>query len=395
MNIPELQLNGLTPQQFLDEYWQKKPCLIRQGLAGLDFPLSPNELAGLACDPEVPSRILTEVGGELGWSLEHGPFDEARFPELPEQGWTLLVSDLEKHVPVTQALIEPFRFIPDWRIDDLMISYAVEGGSVGPHWDDYDVFLVQVAGSREWQIDTSSYDEEDLLPNPDLKILSQFTAEASWLLQPGDILYLPPRVAHHGIARDNDCMTCSVGFRAPAWSDMLTGLVEDISQAQDPDSRYTDPGLRAADVAGQIRTEELNEVRSHLHQLLTLDDTALAHWFGRYITEPSMDWIEESEAISPDAFSAVLREPVILERSTATRLAWSHDPAQISFFADGQHYPLPGELKSLVVLLCTRHSIKAGELLSAIDDNDAGFMLLYNLFQRGILQQQQDHDPDY
>jgi 50S ribosomal protein L16 3-hydroxylase len=395
MHIPELQLNGLTPQQFLDEYWQKKPCLIRQGLGAFAFPLSPNELAGLACDPDVPSRILTEVGGEIGWSLEHGPFDESRFAELPEQGWTLLVSDLEKHVPVTQALIEPFRFIPDWRIDDLMISYAVEGGSVGPHWDDYDVFLVQVAGTREWQIDTSSYCDEDLLPNPDLKILSRFNAETSWLLQPGDILYLPPRVAHHGIARDNDCMTCSVGFRAPAWSDMLTNLVEDISQTQDSDNRYTDPGLRAADVAGQIRTEELNEVRNHLHQLLTLDDTALAHWFGRYITEPSMDWIEESEEIATDTFRTMLSGAMILERSTATRLAWTDDPEGISFFADGQHYSLPGELKQLAVLLCTRHSFDANELLNATHDNHVGFMLLHDLFQRGILQLQQDHDPGF
>jgi ribosomal protein L16 Arg81 hydroxylase len=176
---------------------------------------------------------------------------------------------------------------------------------------------------------------------------------------------------------------------------MLTNLVEDISQTQDSDNRYTDPGLRAADVAGQIRTEELNEVRNHLHQLLTLDDTALAHWFGRYITEPSMDWIEESEEIATDTFRTMLSGAMILERSTATRLAWTDDPEGISFFADGQHYSLPGELKQLAVLLCTRHSFDANELLNATHDNHVGFMLLHDLFQRGILQLQQDHDPGF
>ena len=179
-----------------------------------------------------------ERGGRTPWELRRGPFTEEDFLELPETHWTLLVSDVEKQAPDMAALIEPFRFVPDWRIDDLMISYAPEHGTVGPHVDDYDVFLLQALGQRRWQISTQPVDPDNFLPDTELRIMDEFEPVQDWVLEPGDLLYLPPKVAHHGVAL-GPCMTCSIGFRAPLHSDMVGRyvdfLMEDVTGFTDAD----------------------------------------------------------------------------------------------------------------------------------------------------------------
>jgi len=193
-------LGGLTPERFLAEYWQKRPLLVRQAIPGFKSPLSADELAGLACEPEVESRLILEKGGSRPWQLEHGPFEEERFATLPESHWTLLVQRVNHWVPAVADLLDHFAFLPSWRLDDIMISYAADQGSVGPHTDQYDVFLLQGAGRRRWQIDASVTDESPLLDHPDLRILAQFHATDEWVLEPGDLLYLPPGLAHYGVA---------------------------------------------------------------------------------------------------------------------------------------------------------------------------------------------------
>lgn len=210
-------LGGLSAAQFLREYWQKQPLLIRKAMPHWRDPLSPEELAGLACEPGVEARLVLQRAGVGPWSVRHGPFSEADFLTLPETHWTLLVQDAEKQAPALLGdFLEPFRFIPDWRCDDLMISYAPTDGSVGPHWDQYDVFLLQGKGRRRWQISTQPLQPDNLLPDTELRILCDFTPEQEWLLEPGDMLYLPPRVAHHGVAVE-PCLTYSIGWRAPAY----------------------------------------------------------------------------------------------------------------------------------------------------------------------------------
>jgi 50S ribosomal protein L16 3-hydroxylase len=173
---------------FLRETWQQKPLLIRNPWAAWANPLEPDELAGLACEAEVESRLVT--GGEGLWAVEHGPFDEKRFGALGKSPWTLLVQAVDHHVPKVAALLAPFRFVPNWRIDDVMVSYATDGGGVGPHYDQYDVFLIQGAGQRRWRVGQNCDGGSALLPHEDLRLLAAFEATDEWVLEPGDILYV-------------------------------------------------------------------------------------------------------------------------------------------------------------------------------------------------------------
>ena len=222
MNNSLALLNQLTPSEFLAEYWQKKPLLIRQAIPNFQGLLTPNELAGLACEEEAQSRIVQNIDDT--WHLTHGPFDEDTLTSLPEKDWTLLVQYVNHHLPEVAELLSQFNFIPHARLDDLMISYAPTGGSVGPHIDSYDVFLLQGSGKRRWKINAQP--DLTLVEDVPLRILKQFTAEQEWVLAPGDMLYLPPNIAHHGVSEDDDCMTYSIGFRVPKTQELIQGFLD-------------------------------------------------------------------------------------------------------------------------------------------------------------------------
>lgn len=208
-DLPTPLLGGLTPAQFMRGYWQKKPLLIRQAIPGVASPVSRDALFELAADYDAESRLITHFRNK--WQLSHGPFEPGSLPAVTRKAWTLLVQGLDLHVDAARALLDRFRFIPDARLDDLMISYATDGGGVGPHFDSYDVFLLQVEGRRRWRVGA----QKDLSLQPDvpLKILENFEPSDEWVLEPGDMLYLPPHIAHDGVA-EGECMTCSIGFRA-------------------------------------------------------------------------------------------------------------------------------------------------------------------------------------
>lgn len=233
------QLGELSTEEFLRDYWQQKPLLIRQAFPNFQAPLSADELAGLACDTDT-ARLVLEKGGKTPWEMQHGPLRKKDFAKLPATHWTLLINDIEKLLPEFTEIIEPFRFIPDWRIDDLMISYAVDGGSVGPHVDAYDVFLLQAQGQRRWQISSQTCVEDNFIPDIDLRIMQSFTAEEEWVLEPGDMLYLPPDVPHYGVAV-GECMTYSIGFRAPSRADLLEDLLGHILEQPAMQERFRDP----------------------------------------------------------------------------------------------------------------------------------------------------------
>lgn len=233
------QLGSLSAEEFLADYWQQKPLLIRQAFPQFRSPLSPDELAGLACDTDT-ARLVLEKGGKTPWEVRHGPLRKKDLAKLPSTHWTLLVNDIEKLLPEFAEIIEPFRFIPDWRIDDLMISYAVEGGSVGPHVDAYDVFLLQAQGQRRWQISAQPCAADNFIPDIDLRIMQSFTAEEEWVLEPGDMLYLPPDLPHYGVAL-GECMTYSIGFRAPSRADLLEDLLGHLLEQAPMQERFRDP----------------------------------------------------------------------------------------------------------------------------------------------------------
>jgi 50S ribosomal protein L16 3-hydroxylase len=291
-------LGEITARQFLAEYWQQKPLLIRNALPGFTLPLTPDELAGLALEDDIESRIVLENGPSSKWELLCGPFDEQVFHELPREKWTLLVQAVDLWVPEVKSLLNYFSFLPPWRLDDIMVSYAPEGGSVGPHFDYYDVFLIQGLGQRRWQIGGHTANEKCNESSPrvagtSLRILSDFDICEDWVLNPGDMLYLPPQVAHHGVAI-GDCMTYSVGFRAPTAAEMLSDLATELlSRPHSP--HYQDPPLTPEMATQNIAPEFIDQVRNLLGNALQ-DDALLTDWFARYMTAPKYpDLLEDTE----------------------------------------------------------------------------------------------------
>lgn len=287
MQQPLTLLNGLTPAQFMAEYWQKKPLLIRGAIPGFKGLLTPDELAGLACETELPSRLIQfdpeSAHTGQGWQVTQGPFEEDDFAALPAQHWTLLVQGLNHLLPEAQALLNHFNFIPTARLDDVMVSYAPTGGGVGPHIDSYDVFLLQGAGRRRWSI--SQQKDLRLIPEAPLRILSHFVSEQEWVLEAGDMLYLPPNVAHWGVAEDNDCMTYSIGFRAPAARELAVEFLDACRQESMPDELYQDRELQPVTDAAAIDSAMVERVGDMLKRL-SWQQEQLGPFLARYFTEP-------------------------------------------------------------------------------------------------------------
>ena len=254
--------------------------LIRNAFPGFTGLLTPQELAGLACLEDAQSRLITQKRER--WQLKHGPLQEQDFAKLPNTKWTLLVQGVNHFLPEAERLLQTFNFIPHARLDDLMVSFAPSGGSVGPHFDSYDVFLLQGLGERRWQI--SAQHDMSLLPNAPLKILQHFAPEQDWLLSPGDMLYLPPRYAHHGVAQ-NDCMTYSIGFRAPAAQELATQFLIYLQDHLQLEGMYQDPGLKRQKHAGAISASMFKQV-AHMLEQIRWGKTDIARFLGQYLSEP-------------------------------------------------------------------------------------------------------------
>ena len=327
---------NLTPRQFLADYWQKKPLLIRQALPGFIPELDADDIAGLACDELAESRLVTGSFPEHDWQLRYGPFKEEDFVEFPETNWTLLVQDVEKHYPPLQGLMQEFSFLPRWRIDDLMVSVAGPGGSVGPHIDQYDVFLLQAQGNRRWQI-AGAFDDK-LLPDCELNVLQRFQAEQEWVLEPGDLLYLPPGIAHHGVALDS-CMTWSIGMRAPSAADFFQTFGEWLADKQDEGERYRDPGLEVATRSGEIDTLAICQFRDFF-QACNIGSEDFSAFLGVFLSryrlanEPATPAME----IDPAGLIESLARGQRLQYNPWTRLLWMESKCGARLFAAGTEY---------------------------------------------------------
>jgi len=314
--------NGLSIAEFLRDYWQRKPLLLRQAFPGFVPELDPDDIAGLACDELAEARLVTGCYPENRWTVRHGPFERAELTGLPDSNWTLLVQDVEKHYPPLRGLLDSFRFLPSWRIDDVMASVAAPGGSVGPHVDQYDVFLLQAAGSRRWQI-TARFDE-GLLPDCELKVLQRFVPEQEWILQPGDILYLPPGVAHHGVATSDSrlCMTWSVGMRAPSSADLLQALGDWLADRQNEGPRYRDPALAPATRPGEIDADAIQALRQLLHGII--DGSSWPEFLGSFLSSYRMaqEPAPPERKWTPARLRRALESGAALQQHPWTRLAW-------------------------------------------------------------------------
>lgn len=300
MHVDKHLLGGLSVARFLREYWHKKPLLVRAAVPCFDGLLDRDALFGLAAREEVESRLVRFLGGRF--ELDHGPFSAARLKRLGSRDWTVLVQGVNYFLPSAQALVERFRFIPEARLDDLMVSYAADGGSVGAHFDSYDVFLLQGMGYRRWAI--SAQDDMALVEDAPLRILKRFRAETSWVLGPGDMLYLPPRYAHHGVAQ-GPCMTLSIGFRAPTAQELATGYLDFLRDTVDLYGIYSDPDLTPGLAAGRIPNAMLKYLEATLERL-PRGKAAQVEFLGRYLTEPKPH-VTFDPPVRPWGFVAFMR----------------------------------------------------------------------------------------
>jgi 50S ribosomal protein L16 3-hydroxylase len=271
-------LGGLSAADFLRDYWQKKPLLIRQAIPSFQAPLSREALFDLVKRDDVESRLITNIRSK--WKMDHGPFEQV--PPLTQKNWTLLVQGVNLHDDAADALMRQFDFVPDTRLDDLMISYATRDGGVGAHFDSYDVFLLQAHGRRRWRI--SAQTNLTLVDGMPLKILKHFQPEEEFVLEPGDMLYLPPQYAHEGVALD-ECMTYSIGFRAPSYQELGEAFLENMIETIELPGRYEDPDLKPSKYRAEIGNTMLSRIAVELDKIrFTRDDITL--FIGEYLSEP-------------------------------------------------------------------------------------------------------------
>jgi 50S ribosomal protein L16 3-hydroxylase len=337
---------GMPPAIFLRDYWQKRPLLIRNAFPHFVSPISPEDLAGLACEDAALSRIVAHEREHDRWLLRHGPFPEDMFPTLPQHDWTLLVQDVDKWDVDVAALLPAFDFLPRWRIDDVMVSFAAPGGSVGAHVDQYDVFLLQAQGRRRWQVDASEALGKGTPPihfrlDAELKLLQRFTPTHDWVLEPGDMLYLPPGVPHHGVAEDA-CLTFSIGMRAPAAAELLGDFVDTLIAEADDAQRYRDPDLVPAVDPNEIDAAAMQRVLEALNTLRMNDANRVGDWFGRFITLYRSAGEAVSGPIPPRIeIEWAVQQGARLLRHPWTRMAWRRSGRTARLYVGGHDMQLP------------------------------------------------------
>ena len=369
------QLN-LDHTAFLRDHWQRKPLLIRNTGAGFSPPISSDHLAGLAFEASVESRLVEQCGDN--WRLQHGPFCAADFERA--QPWTLLVQAVDHFSAAVGELQRQFDFIPRWRMDDVMVSYAVNGGSVGPHYDNYDVFLLQGEGQRLWRLGQACDEHSALLPHDELRILQDFHCVEEYLLGPGDLLYVPPGIAHWGVAQ-GECTTFSIGFRAPQLSEMIARWSDQLLLQMTQELFYSDAGRAAATRPGEIHAGDVNEALAQLQR--ALQQPVRNQWFCELVTEPRYD-IDLDAGDIDAAREALYSGGATISLPRAAKLAWQQDSDGITVFANGESHTCGASVLPCLLILCDRRDLFGPQLDSALADTDTA-RLLENLLQSGCL----------
>jgi 50S ribosomal protein L16 3-hydroxylase len=357
LHSPLPLLGGLTPAQFMRRHWQKKPLLVRQAVPGMLPPVERGALFALAGSEDVESRLVRQTA--KGWSLRHGPFPRRALPPLQQPGWSLLVQGVDLHHEGAHALMRQFGFLPDARLDDLMISYASDTGGVGPHFDSYDVFLLQASGRRRWSIGRQR--DLQLQSGVPLKILQNFEPEQSFVLEAGDMLYLPPRYAHDGVAEGDDCMTCSIGLRSPAAAPLGADLLARIAEAQAdelqdiPAVHYRDPSQEAVEHPAAMPADLQTFARKAVEAALR-DPDAIDRALGESMTEPKSNvWFDAGEL--PERL-----EGVRLDRRTRMLYDARH------LYINGESFRAGGRDATLMRRLADQRGLDSRDLSRASED---------------------------
>lgn len=385
-----VHFNTIDVETFLSDYWQKKPLIIRQALPNFINPITADELAGLALEDDIESRLVFETPGVApGWQLKTGPFVDADFATLPKTHWTLLVQGVDRWVPGVTQLLDHFNFIPQWRVDDVMISYAVNQGSVGPHYDNYDVFLYQAEGRRKWSLTTKQCNTTNYLADVDLRIMAQFDVEEEYILEPGDMLYLPPHVGHHGVSISDDCMTYSFGFRSYQGQELWDSFGDFVSEKITDTGLYQDPNWADLSATSSIPPQAWLNAKSLMQQMLN-DESNFKRWFGCFATRIDQQAEQDmpqplsiDEAGSRVNFIDELSQSVGLSRDASCRIAYQDEGMHL--FINGCEWDIDGVAPDLVMYVAN-HRLLEMKILQPFLMEDDNQIFLYELWKLQWLQ---------
>ena len=379
----------ITLKTFLSEYWQKKPLIIRQALPGFINPLSPDELAGLALEEEIESRIVIETPNTYPqWHLKRGPFLETDFSTLPKTNWTLLVQGVDRIIPEVSELLNHFDFIPQWRIDDVMISYAALNGSVGPHYDNYDVFLYQAKGRREWSLTSKQCNPANYIRNLELRIMNEFDVEERFILEERDMLYLPPHIGHYGIALSEECMTYSFGYRSYQGQEIWDSLGDYLSEKELFKNLYQDPDWSHLKNTSEITEPAWKSAQSLLRQLIN-DESIMKSWFGCFATRLDQQAeqqlpipLEDGESLDLSDFMEELLEGSGLLRDASCRFAYhvADQKSDYQLYINGCQWDIQGVSHQLISLIANNRFLSNEDLKNCLND-ESNQLFLFELWK--------------
>ena len=357
--IPQSIFGDISVDQFLTEFWQKKPLFVRGAWPGFYSPVNQESMIGLACREDAESRIIIEQGGSYPWEALFGPFEPEDFNELPNSHWTLLVQEVDRLIPEISHLLDALPFLSNWRFDDIMVSLAANGGGVGAHIDEYDVFLFQGEGSRLWQIDANPVSEEVLIPDLDVRILANFTPTHEWTVEQGDLLYLPPRFAHYGVAVGS-CITYSIGCRTPSGSDLVSAFLEHYLSTRAGTSPFKEDSTSTDAAVGLVHPNIKSFARETLLDMIE-NESFIDRWLGRYLSKPG-------RGNAPDPPESTVDHTRLNDHLRTGGVIRTVAPSQVLFdllesgdlilYAGGSEYTVHPDLASVLERLTGRSGLR-------------------------------------
>ncbi len=380
-----IQFNDTDLKTFLNEFWQKKPLVIRNALPDFESPVSAEELGGLSLEEEVESRIVIQ-NGEKDYQLLKGPFTEETYQGLPDSNWTLLIQGMDRLVPEVTDVLNDFDFLPRWRIDDIMISYATKGGNVGPHFDHYDVFLLQAAGKRQWTLTSQDCSEDNYIQGVDLRLMETFKIEDDFVFEKGDILYIPPKWGHHGVALGDECMTYSIGYRTYRGQELWDSFGDHLSEMGSFKDLYMDPTWTEGLNPGEITDAASEQAQTLLKSILD-DKDLIKTWFGRFATQLDQvaaqqlpEPLTENETPDIEDFMGAMQVEVGLVKDPVCRFAYSEVNGNTLLYINGAIWDTFGASNAFMAKLANQSYLTQDELLMS-GDNEGNIKLLFDLWK--------------
>ncbi len=380
-----IQFNDTDLKTFLNEFWQKKPLVIRNALPDFESPVSAEELGGLSLEEEVESRIVIQ-NGEKDYQLLKGPFTEETYQGLPDSNWTLLIQGMDRLVPEVTDILNDFDFLPRWRIDDIMISYATKGGNVGPHFDHYDVFLLQAAGKRQWTLTSQDCTVDNYIQGVDLRLMETFKIEDDFVFEKGDILYIPPKWGHHGVALDDECMTYSIGYRTYRGQELWDSFGDHLSEMGSFKDLYIDPTWTEGLNPGEITDAASEQAQALLKSVLD-DKDLMKTWFGRFATQLDSvaaqqlpEPLTEEETPDIEDFMGAMQVEPGLVKDPVCRFAYTQVNDNTLLYINGAIWDTFGASNDFIAKLANQSYLTQDELMLS-GDNEGNIKLLFDLWK--------------